>query len=372
MKNWLKIAVVWMLCAVLCSASASACVMYPTYKIRPVGSTVEIAEETTDSVTLRKTDDAPFKILMFTDLHLATLDKKQPLSDRKLSLDWMIKNIQREKPDLVLFGGDNVTSSFNRLRTHQLARIFEKLGVYWGGVLGNHEGDNPLSIRRSTMTNIFASYDHCIMRRGLEDVDGDCNYVIRILNSDGSLKQAVFCFDSFDEMSAEDIEKLGLNSADKPADFIKQPQIDWYTSQVKATKEKYGKCPSFALLHIPLTQYKDALAKVNAGELQFLWGEQHERSGVCCAGYDSGLFDAIKQSGCTTHVFCGHDHVNTFGVLYDGIVLSYIEPSGYGAYDMYSDFGSPEDEWLEGYTRLILADDGTFEHAQIRNNALSE
>ena len=53
-------------------------------------------------------------------------------------------------------------------------------------------------------------------------------------------------------------------------------------------------------------------------------------------------------------------------------MLSYLEPSGYGAYDLYSTFGAPEDEWLEGYTRLILADDGTFTHEQFRNSTRGE
>ena len=29
--------------------------------------------------------------------------------------------------------------------------------------------------------------------------------------------------------------------------------------------------------------------------------------------------------------------------------------------------GAPESEWLQGYTRLLLADDGSFTHEQFRN-----
>ena len=370
MKKLLKITVIFLLCAVLCTSSASACLIYPIRSITPVGSTVEIVEETEDSVTLRKTDDAPFKILMFTDLHLATLDKKASVKDHTRSVEEMVKNIQREKPDLVLLGGDNVTSGFNRLRSYQLARVFEKLGVYWGGVLCNHEGDNMWSIRRSTMVKIFSSHDHCLMRQGRKDVDGDCNYSIRILNADGTLNHAFICLDSFDGMSKADIERLGLDPDDEPYDFIKQSQIDWYTSQIADLKQKYNKqsaVMSTVLLHIPLTQYADAAALVEKGEEQFLWGEKNE--GICCAGYDSGLFDAIAASDSTSNVFCGHDHKNTFGVEYKGVTLSYIEPSGYGAYGFNRD-GKPESEWLQGYTRLTLGTDGTYEHAQFRNSAI--
>ena len=367
MKKLLKIITVCLLCAVLCTGSASACLMYPIRNIAPIGSSVEIVSQTEDSVTLRKTDDAPFKILMFTDLHLATLDKKHPVKEHTRTVEALVDNIRREKPDLVLLGGDNVTSGFNRLRSRQLASVFEKLGVYWGGVLGNHEGDNIWSIRRDTMVKIFSSYDHCLMRQGKADVDGNCNYSIRILNADGSLKQAIICLDSFDEMSDEMKREHGYDPSESVYDVVKPSQIDWYTDQIQTMKQTYGKCPSMVLMHIPLTQYADAAALVEKGELRYLWGDKREN--ICCAGFDSGLFDAILEGGCTSTVFCGHDHLNNFGVRYKEIVLSYIEPSGYGAYGM-AKSGVPESEWLQGYTRLLLSDDGTYTHEQFRNSAL--
>ena len=77
----------------------------------------------------------------------------------------------------------------NRKRSAQFAEIFEQLGVYWGGVLGNHEGDNPYSVTRTEMVDIFSSHAHCVMLRGPEDIDGDCNYVIRLLDKDGKLRR---------------------------------------------------------------------------------------------------------------------------------------------------------------------------------------
>ena len=367
MKKALKVSLIFLLCAVLCANSASACVFIPYVKIEPVGSKIEIVDETEDSVTIRKTDDTPFKILMFTDLHFATPVPKDPAKAHRKTAQMLVENIRREQPDLVLVGGDNVTSNLNRLRSHQFARMFEKLGVYWGGVIGNHEGDNPLSIRRDTMVRIFSSYSHCLMRLGKSDVDGNCNYTIRILNADGSLQHAFVCLDSFDEMSDEMKEAHGYKPSDSVYDVIKQSQIDWYTSQIASMKSEYGKCPSSVLLHIPLTQYADAVELVDKGELRYLWGDRQE--GICCGGFDSGLFDAIVASGCTKTVFCGHDHKNNFGVMYRGITLTYIEASGYGTYGFYRD-GKPESDWLQGYTKLMLRDDGTFTLEQIRNSAL--
>ena len=369
MKHVLKVCAALLLC-LACTYSASACTIpYSSRGIEPIGSTVEIVSQDEDSVTLRKTDDsAPFKILMFTDLHLAVLDKKHSSREHVRTLEMLVKNIQREKPDLVLFGGDNVTSRFNFLRSHQFARILEKLGVYWGGIIGNHEGDNIWSIRRSRMVKIFSSYDHCIMRQGKADVDGDCNYSIRILNKDGSLRHAFFCLDTFDGMSEEMKKEHGIVSDKFVYDVIKQSQIDWYSAQVQAMKRTFGAFTSAVLIHVPLTQFADAAALVEQGKAQFLYGDKRE--GVCAAGFDSGMFAAIKDGGVTQTVFCGHDHLNNFGVLYDGITLSYIEPSGYGAYGM-AKLDAPESEWLQGYTRLLLGSDGTYTHEQFRNSAIA-
>ena len=368
MKKLLKVSVVFLLCIVLCANNAFACSMFPVGRIAPVGSKIEIVEETEDSVTIRKTDETPFKILMFTDTHFATPTTRDPLKMHKLTAQKMIDNIRREKPDLVLVGGDNVTSTLNFLRSHRFAQLFEKLGVYWGGVIGNHEGDKTLSIRRDTMVKIFSSYDHCLMRQGSADVDGNCNYSIRILNADGSLKHAFICLDSFDEMSDEMKKEHGYDPSEGVYDVIKQTQIDWYTSQINEIRQKYGKCPSSVLLHIPLTQYADAYDLVEQGEMRLLWGEKREK--ICCGGFDSGLFDAILAGESTKTVFCGHDHTNNFGVEYQGVVLTYIQSSGYGTGGLLKK-DIPESEWWQGYTRLTLADDGTFTHEQFRNSALS-
>ena len=329
---------------------------YPIDEIEAVNggaATVGVAAEDEDSVTLQKTTDTPFKVLMFTDMHL---DGKNKTSYK--TVDRMVKSIQKEMPDLVLLGGDNVTSGKNEKRSHQLAQIFEKLGVYWGGVLGNHEGDNRFSITRSEMVDIFASYDHCLMRRGPEDIDGDCNYVINLLGVDGKLVQTVFCLDTYDEISEERQAELTLYDKRTAYDGAHENQVKWYLQKAKALKKEYGDVKSILIQHIPLHEYDVAIESE-----PLLYGEQRE--GICSTAYDNNLFNAVKKAGVTQAIFCGHDHLNNFGVLHDSVILSYIEPSGYGAYGM-NKRGAPESEWLQGYTTLYILQDGTFTHAQTR------
>lgn len=327
---------------------------YPIDKIEPCEhQTVNVVSEDTDVITLQKSDAGAFRILMFTDQHLDGNNKTG-----YKTVDRMVDAIQREKPDLVLVGGDNVTSGMNKKRANQFAEIFEQLGVFWGGVIGNHEGDNPYSVTRTEMVDIFSSYPHCVMLRGPEDIDGDCNYAIRLLDKDGKLVKTIFCLDTFDEISDETAASLTLYDKRTPYDGAHENQVKWYREKAEALKNTDGDYKSIMLMHIPLHAYDEAIETE-----PFLYGDKRED--ICSTVYENGLFNAIKDVGVTEIVFCGHDHLNNFGVEYDGVLLSYIEPSGYGAYGL-GKRGAPESEWLQGYTMLDLTADGTVAQTQVR------
>ncbi len=355
-------------CAVLAAVLIAGFIAYKValpqplnYKIKSIeaaGTTVEIVEETEDSVTIKKTGEGEFKVMMFTDMHL---DGKNETS--KVTVSHLVENIQKEKPDLVILGGDNVTSGMNRKRAKQLGEIFEKLGVYWAGVLGNHEGDNVWSISRTEMVEIFSAYDHCLMRRGLESATGDCNYSLNILNPDGTLMQTFYFFDTFDMMSDARKAEYGVTK-EKATDGVRYDQVSWYKTKLAETKEKYGdvKNKSIVVLHIPLMQYQTALDE----GCPIIEGVNLESP--CNSDFDTGLFAAIKEGGSTTAVFCGHDHLNNYRMLYQGILLCYIENSGYGSYTTASKLGYEEKDWLQGYTKLTLRENGSYDILNVRNS----
>ncbi len=318
-----------------------------SYKIRdisPLGNeTVEIVDESADGVVLKKKNAGEFKVIFFTDTHL---DGKNSTSD--ITIDNMIKSIEAEKPDLVLFDGDNVTSALNKIRSHQFARIFEKLGIYWGGTIGNHEGDNPFSVKRDKMVSIFSSYDRCIMRNGPEDIDGNCNYAITLLDSDGRHLETIFCLDTFDEMSEELKDYYGFNEEGTAWDGAHENQVAWFREKAASLKNDYGNYKSVMLMHIPLPQMKEEAENGN-----FIRGAKNEN--VCATVFDSGLFDAMKEAGVSAAYF-GHDHNNNFAVIKDGIELAYLETSGYGSYGL-NKKGYPESEWLQGYSVMHFMED---------------
>ena len=79
------------------------------------------AEKRDGVTTLVKKDpagnalDADFKVIGFTDTHLDHNREKG-----NVTFEYVIRNIVNEKPDLVVFVGDNITSSFNSRRAKQL------------------------------------------------------------------------------------------------------------------------------------------------------------------------------------------------------------------------------------------------------------
>ncbi len=330
---------------------------YDLGSVEKIGNDIELVSEDTDSVTIRKKSDGEFKVLMFTDTHLKG-DKKLD----NITVTYLVKNIKEQKPDLVILGGDNVTYGFNKKRNVQLAELFENLGVYWATVLGNHEGDGFMSYDRESVIKLFSSYEHCLVKEGKADVDGNGNCTINILNSDGTLREVFFLMDTGDYMTEESKAEYGVTEEDDVYDGVKTSQVQWYKDKHDAIEAEYGKFKSVVVTHIPIYQTEQEY-----NEEDFIIGKKRE--GVCESGFDAGLFDAIKEKGSTHSVYFGHDHVNDFSVLYDGIRLSYMQPSGYSAYNMQTKFDAPEEEWIQGCTVLTINEKGNYMETRILNHA---
>ena len=361
MKTVLKVIVAILLVAIIGAGGfviykSNQGLAYDISSVEKINSDIEIVSEDIDSVTIKKNSDGNFKVLMFTDTHLKGDNELD-----NITLSYMVENIKEQNPDLVILGGDNVTYGFNKKRNVQLAELFENLGVYWATVLGNHEGDGVLSFGRKDVIELFSSYEHCLVKEGKENIDGNGNCTINILNSDGTLKEVFFLMDSGDYMTEESKKEYGVTKEGEVYDGVKTSQVEWYKEKHDAIEKEYGEFKSVLVVHIPIFQ-----AEKEYAEGEFLYGDKRE--GVCESGFDAGLFNALKEKGSTQAVYFGHDHVNNFGVMCDGILLSYMQPSGYAAYNMSSKFDAPESEWLQGCTVLNIAEDGTYTAERIYNH----
>lgn len=213
--------------------------------------------------SLAKTDaygnylDDDFKIFAFTDTHL-----NKHWAKCKVTIEMLIRNITSQKPDLAVFVGDNITSAVNIARTKQFGRLMEDLGVYWTMVLGNHEGDDNISISRKKIVDILASYPHCLVEKDIktvksgETVWGFGNHVINLLGSGGEIRQSLYFIDCGNEMTKEDLEKYKeeiKTTSNRKDDYVKDSQIQWYKETVSHINETVKKTvKSVIFSHIPI------------------------------------------------------------------------------------------------------------------------
>ena len=272
------------------------------------------------------TSEKPFKILGFTDTHL------DDYADRfEVSLKLIVETIQDEKPDLVVFVGDNVTGGDNRARAEKFQETMTQLQVPWAPVLGNHEGDNPMSMLRGDMVATFRKSPYClvpekkpVLADGTE-VYGETNYVVCLKNEADEVVHKLIFLDCGPDTTPEDLARYGIITQKKSPDgYLKESQIAWYREQVKDDT-----CESTVFCHIPLMEFNDALEK---GEL--VAGVNYE--GVSTSPYNSGMFDVILEEGKTKIFVAGHDHINAARIMYKGIMLMYNRMSSMSSYNLLS------------------------------------
>ncbi len=332
---------------------------------------VKIVKEEGEVTYLAKEGKNDFKLLAFTDMHFDGLGKE----GMDKTMEEFLKAMDKERPDLVVFTGDIVTAIFNKERAETLASIMEDYGIYWCAILGNHEGEHPLAYSRENLIKLWANdkkYPHCLVEVGPKEISGYGNYVVHLMASDGSIHQSLIFMDSGDYVTEEEVETLKVSEGSYA--FIRADQIEWYKQQIKALPEN---TKSSLFIHIPLCEYAlgwDAIYNEADGTIQdtdeckYISGLQREP--VCCAEYNSGLFEVIKELGSTQDVFCGHDHVNDYSIQYQGIGLHYLQASGYSIYGWNEVTGTKtevlEEQSLQGYTILEMSSDGENRITRIR------
>lgn len=327
---------------------------------------VKIISENDYSTTIAKVDENgniksdDFVIVSTTDFHF---DVDHEINTKAVKN--FVQHIKDIKPDLVVLTGDNILSKYQQIDAIQFAQMMEEIGIYWTAVFGNHETREDRGFYKWLLFKSFCDYDHCLCKFGPDDMFGYGNFTVNILGEGGKLLKTLFHFDSGRDILDRDKEKYGLPADFNGYDFLKKEQIDFYKKETARLKKEYGSADSFMYMHIPLCEYSHAFKDdgngrfVPSGECEILYGEQYESVG--CSSFNSGMFDAILETGSTQAVFAGHDHVNDWAAVYKGVHLIYSLPGGYAVYNMGDKTGKPESEWVEGVTITTLHSDGSIE-----------
>ena len=278
--------------------------------------TVCVGAVTESTDTLQFNKDGSFKIMQVADIQ----------DDHHLipaTLDYFRIAIDSESPDLIVLLGDNISGVPSDFEDIEKARkntakaidcymsFFEEMKIPVAVVFGNHDTENEVT--KEEQMQMYMSYDCCLAIDEGSDISGCGTYNVPILSSDGTkVAYNLWFFDSY----LHDEEK-GIS------DNIQQDQIEWYIKKSNELKEANGGKPvdSMAFQHIPPKEINEA---------EFLNGEINENPSPSSG--ESIQIPAMLRQGDVRAVFFGHDHVNTYTALYEGIYLINCPTSGFGSY----------------------------------------
>ncbi len=299
--------------------------------------------------------DEPFTLITFSDTHLGNGTEPSDI----ISLTIIERVIQKKRPDLVVITGDVCLGETPFDGVDVLAKVFERNKTYWAVVLGNHDAEPADGPTREELIRYYAEKPYSVTKEGPNTIYSEGNYMINVMHSTGVSQTLVFMDSGAGSMNKEVCELFGIPYM-SGYDCIKPDQMEWYESTLNDIKENNGGVmpESTLFMHIPLYEYH----YVNQDD--FLYGYHVETS--CPSNYNSGMFDLIKKVGSTKTVVCGHDHVNNYSVIYEGINLMYSQSSSFGSYHSRSQIGfialklaMPELLYTDGHTEFTISADGS-------------
>ncbi|KAK1262090.1 putative inactive purple acid phosphatase 29 [Acorus gramineus] len=289
--------------------------------------------------SLRFGPSGDFKILQVADMHYAD-GKSTPCEDvlpdqvrgcSDLNTSAFIRRmIRAERPDLVVFTGDNIYGFDSADAARSLESAFApamEAGLPWAAVLGNHDQEGTLS-REGVMRHVVGMGGTLsrVNPEGVE-IDGYGNYHVEVYGAVGSVvsnKSVVnlYFLDSGDYSTVAGVGGYG---------WIKASQQVWFKQTSDRLQREYmgqpepqkEPAPGLVYFHIPLPEFASFDSSNFTGVRQ---------EGISSASINSGFFTTMLEAGDVKAAFVGHDHINDFCGKLTGIHLCYAGGFGYHAY----------------------------------------
>lgn len=290
---------------------------------------------------LKFNENGKFRILCFGDLHEANEFETENDHAKFNDMQQLMKAaVERLKPDLAVFMGDMYCS--NDMPDEMIAKIVKPItdaGIPFAAVLGNHEHDRD----EGPVLNALLTNPHSLCYNDDPDITGDLNYNLTVQASDSDKTVANLWFiDSNNVCPSANVSIY---------DWVHKDQIEWYERKAAELKEQNGGEPVPAVLfqHIPVAEESLALREAKPWELyqsvkghgfrsnkRFVGNEKVVAGYVgedpCVPQYHEGQFESWKKTGDVVAAFFGHDHLNDFTCIVDGIMMGQCKTAGFRCY----------------------------------------
>ncbi|TFK71339.1 Metallo-dependent phosphatase [Pluteus cervinus] len=181
-----------------------------------------------------------FKILQVADLHFSVSQGRCRDTDLipcknsdNLTTTLVRQILEAEKPDLVIFTGDQLngqgTTWDARSVLAKFAKSVIKAKIPWAAVFGNHDDEDGYT--RDTQLQWLKNLPYSLVERGPKDLHGVGNYVLKVLSADASKTQllTLYFLDS-GSYSKGFLDWFGMFTP-TAYDYIRQDQIDWFLQE---------------------------------------------------------------------------------------------------------------------------------------------
>lgn len=287
-----------------------------------------------------KFKNGSFKIMQIADVQERAVPNPDTIKLITLALE-------KEKPDLVVFTGDQVMGysiSYKKdteKRVKNCIRAFleplVKMGIPFTVTFGNHDDDCNFS--KEKQMEFYSSFPGFVYSEPRCNCDPG-TFFLQIEASDSKEKVMNLCL--------IDTNKKGKDGS---YDGVKPEQIQWYRDTREALKTIDGKyLPTMVFQHIPVPEYYDIIQKVppffpgsveayknRKNTFYTLYSDSKAHGGFM---YESpavpqvnvGEFEALCEKGDVFALYVGHDHSNSFYRSYRGIDLGYTQGAGFNTY----------------------------------------
>ncbi|MDR1464500.1 MAG: metallophosphoesterase family protein [Oscillospiraceae bacterium] len=284
--------------------------------------------------------DGRFKILHFTDIQDAGEVHPCALRLMEAALD-------RERPDLVVFTGDQIQGYSPKLKgakaaeaivstIRQILAPLEARGIPFTFTFGNHDMQSQLPLPEQFA--VYAASPLCLAE-DTPGVSGCGNHHLLVRSGDGS--RILFSLYLLDSHGAQGVAGYEPLAAD---------QVDWFRRVRDALAQQAGDpVPALLFQHIPVPNVYDLLRPAPKGKgavRGFRFRRKHyyilPEPGAapgsvfvetpCVPDTDTGLFAAAQERGDVLGMYFGHDHKNAFAAALEGIDLGYTPGAGFAAY----------------------------------------
>ncbi|HBL41615.1 MAG TPA: hypothetical protein DDY98_08740 [Ruminococcaceae bacterium] len=270
-----------------------------------------------ETAVLKKEKDKDFIILNITDPHFSDYDIRTLLA---IPAARTIRRLVRQvKPDLITVTGDMVCGASTRLSVDRFTALMDSFHIPWAPMFGNHDAESNCD--RNFLAEHLQQSQYCLLQKG-DPAMGEGNYIVNITEDDRLVESLIL----IDTQTNHNIEK----------------QKQWMAWAAQGAKElSDGQAQVSVFGHIPFAQYQAAYDEA-WDEKSKKWRNEFGASGraferICChrnqdgSPIEFGYFDVIKKAENIPFVFCGHEHMNNFSLVYDGVRLTYTLKVGKGS-----------------------------------------